>query len=108
MIQRIGDTPYTKINPKQPGYRVLTEEQLRKLPFHNLKRLMNKVRAYRSYIANYFGPRCCNHCHEYIGPDWERDVESYLTIHENYLELLRKVSKDLPHIPNGTKLKRQH
>ena len=106
-IQKIGDTLWTQTNPKQPGYRVLTEEQLRKLPFHNLKRLMNKVRAYRSYIANYFGQRCCSHCNEYIGADWDRDVEQYLTVHDQYLELLRRVSKSMPHVPTGSKLKRQ-
>jgi hypothetical protein len=107
MIQRIGDTIDQKVNPKQPGYRVLTEEQLKKLPFHNLKRLINKVRACRSYIANYYGPRCCNHCHEYVGPSWEDDVDPYLQVHDQYLELLRKVSKELPHISDGRKLKRR-
>ena len=106
--QTIGDTiPEHGQKVNAPGYRLLTEEQLLKLPIHNLLRLMKKVRAYRSYIVHYFGHRCCNHCHQYVGSDWDEDVGKYLIVHDDYLRLIKKVSKQLPSIPHGRKLKRK-
>jgi hypothetical protein len=102
--QTIGDTEYGR-KKHSPGYRLLTEEQLLKLPVHNFLRLMRKVQAYRSYIYHHFGNRCCNTCHKYIGKDWYDDVGQYLIVHDDYLRLLKKVSKQLPSVEVGNKLK---
>ncbi len=101
--QTIGDTERGD-KVKKPGYRVLTEEQLLKLSIHNFLRLYRKVLAYHSYIKNHFGNR--EQCHEYVGGDYYEDVGQYLIVHDDYLRLLKRVSKQLPSAETGSKLKR--
>jgi len=88
------------------SYRILTNDQLQKLPFHNLIRLFRKVTAVKSKISRSLGQRCCNICNEYVGSDWESDVGIHLKEHDEYLSRIKVVLQRLPHVAEN-KLRRR-
>lgn len=50
---------------------------LSKLNLKRLYNLKNKQLAAVKYISENYGARCCEICNEYIGGDWENDVERH-------------------------------
>ena len=58
--------------------RFATPEVLKKMNKKRLVSYLDRVRAERSRIFHYYGPRCCEICNEYIGSDWENDVGKHL------------------------------
>jgi hypothetical protein len=80
---------------KPQGYRVLTRTEAERLQFHNLKRLMNKVRACIGFLEN-------------TQVDLEdgdglstflyiTEAQQELARHKEYFEILRDVSRNHPH-----------
>ena len=83
------------------GYRVITREQAEKLQFHNLKRLMNKVRACIGFWENTGNPGDEN------ALTYPQTVEIVLAIHKEFFEMLRDVSRNHPH-KDSPKLRKNH
>jgi len=83
---------------KPRRYRVLTKTEAEKLEFHNLKRLMNKVRTHIGFWENTTVNWGDIH-------DYEKIVQENLSKHRNFFEMLRGVSKNHPH-KNSPKLKK--
>jgi hypothetical protein len=69
----------------------LPVEKLNELNTQRLLQVFNKARAYHSNICNYWGDRCCEICHEYIGCDWENDVGKYARVLQNYKTEIKKI-----------------
>ena len=94
-------------------YPVLSEEQLRKLPWNRLKNIMGSVRASISSIENYWGRDSCDVCVPpvHLWPEFEtweqRDAAMawMLKPHYEYFQLLKQYAALLPHAPKTTKLK---
>lgn len=88
-------------------YRVLTQEQAEKLQFHNLKRLMNKVRAHIGFWEN------TNVFEEYVDCDpleyilRAHQIVEELEKHRRFFEMLREVSRNHPH-QKSPKLRKNH
>jgi hypothetical protein len=86
------------------GYRAIAREQAESLSFHNLKRLMNKVRAHVGFWENT----------ETSGGwyiQWPDTIDAYrasvateLARHRGFLAMLKEVAAKHPHV-DGPKLK---
>jgi len=83
------------------GYRKLTRTEAEEIQFHNLKRLMNKVRAHIGFWENTGNP-----CDE-TALTYPQTVEVNLAMHREYFEMLRDVSRDHPH-KESPKLRKCH
>lgn len=81
-----------------------SDEELQKMNDKQLYYHFRETRAKVSYIFNYYGRRCCELCHEYIGDDWENDVAQYLRPADEYFKKVKSImsareydaSKDKP------------
>lgn len=69
----------------------LTDERLQKLNTPRLLNVLRSARARHSSIRNHAGPRCCELCHEYIGDDWENDVEKPAKPYKEYVEQIKAI-----------------
>jgi hypothetical protein len=83
------------------GYRVLTRVEAEKLQFHNLKRLMNKVRAHIGFWENTGNP-CDENALVYPA-----SAARNLAGHKEFFEMLRDVSRNHPH-KDSPKLRKRH
>jgi hypothetical protein len=68
----------------------LSLSDLKNLPTKNLLRHYRSVRATYSFILNYYGERCCEECHEYVGCDWGRDVGQHANPVKEYKCIVKK------------------
>lgn len=68
----------------------LSQSNLKNLPTKNLLRHYRSVRATHSFILSYYGQRCCEWCHEYVGFDWEEDVGQYAKPVKEYRDAVKK------------------
>lgn len=82
-----------------------SEEVLKTFNTHQLMNHLNDVRAYKSAFANYAGSRCCELCHEYIGPDWNTEIKPTLDEYDVYLKRIKDVLSTREHIPNKQEAK---
>jgi len=62
--------------------------KLSKLNLQRLYNLKNKQLAAVKYISENYGSRCCEICNEYIGGDWENDVERHKLPYLNAVKLI--------------------
>jgi len=76
----------------------LTAEQLNKLSTPRLLNVLKSARAVHSAIGHYRGPRCCELCHEYIGSDWENDVEVPRRPVKEYMDKIKAVLATREHV----------
>ena len=77
----------------------LSKEELESLSPKRLLTHLKFVNIKLSTIYNYYGHRCCEICHEYVGGDWERDVGQYAKPVEEYKKLVKSVLSDREHLP---------
>lgn len=69
----------------------LTDEQLNALSTEKLFHHFKMARASESFIYTYYGRRCCEICHEYIGNDWENEVAKpaeVFTVYKNKVKAI--------------------
>lgn len=83
-------------------YNAKTRQQVEKLAFHNLKRLMNKVRARISFWEN----TKFDYFHWETPEQFKIRVQNQLVELREYFEMLRDVSRKHPH-KDTPKLKRK-
>ncbi len=70
---------------------MLTTEQMEKLSYIRLRTYFYSIRGKCSYIEHYYGRRCCEICHEYIGNDWENDVRQWMIPYEEHIKLIKPI-----------------
>jgi hypothetical protein len=70
----------------------ITLPNLSKLNLQRLYNLKNKQLAAVKYISENYGARCCEICNEYIGGDWENDVERHKL---PYLSAVKLISAEI-------------
>jgi hypothetical protein len=66
---------------------------------------LNHVRVYRSSFTNYAGPRCCEVCHEYVGSNWDVEIQPTLDEYDAYINIIKHVLSTREHIPNKQEAK---
>lgn len=77
---------------------ILTQEQLEKLSTKRLLSVLRMATAWKSSILYYYGRRCCELCHEYIGDDWERDVGRFYEPVKRYHEQIKVILATREHV----------
>lgn len=88
------------------GYAVITKEKAETLSFHNLKRLMNNVRAEIGFWENTGNPG------DETSLIYPETVKKNLEEHRAFFSMLREISKNHPHkdspklATNGSKIRR--
>lgn len=82
-----------------------TNDALKNLGTHQLMSHLGEVRAYRSNHSNRAGHRCCEICNEYVGPNWETEIQPVLDEYDAYLKKIKDVLSTREHIPNKQEAK---
>ncbi len=88
---------------KLKNYRLISKEKAETLSFHNLKRLMNKVRGHISFWEN-TDIRGYHVQYPDTVATWNVYVDQELYRHKTFFNMLREISKKFSH-KNTPKLK---
>ena len=80
-------------------------DQLRKLSTQRLLYVLRTVTARISFIDNYYGPRCCEICHEYLGNNWEEDVAQHSRLYVERHTEIKAILATREHIERKPKKK---
>jgi hypothetical protein len=83
---------------KLPTTLKLSNAELEKLSTPRLLKVFAKARAFHSNVLSHFGDRCCEECNEYIGLDWENDINRYAKVIKPYKEKIKNILSKREHV----------
>lgn len=92
-----------------PKIKILANDVLHKMCTKRLINILRMTTAVISHINKYYGPRCCSHCLEYIGEDWENDVARHSAPYVDYKKEIKDIlatREDLDKKPKRKRKKR--
>ena len=77
---------------------ILPNQELHNKSTKHLIYILRRVTAVISSIHYHKGNRCCDICHEYIGDNWENDVEKYKKPYIKYKATIKSILKTREHV----------